>query len=158
MAEWCVESVPSSQVASLERSQIHGGAKTSRRVRSKAATALSQPPSAGTIQRRATSDTRAPGASVSSTIRAFSSADERRRRPGPVSISIRRKPPFASSLTSYITIARSPLPQPKQALPGRPLKKGIRAPLTFDPPARQRQPRLHQFRVMISGIGLNQAI
>ena len=39
-----------------------------------------------TCQRRATSDTRAPGTSVSSTIRAFSSADQRRRRPGPVSV------------------------------------------------------------------------
>ena len=33
-------------------------------------------------QRRATSDTRAPGTRVSATIRAFSSADQRRRRPG----------------------------------------------------------------------------
>jgi hypothetical protein len=36
-----------------------------------------------TCHRRATSDTRAPGTSVSATIRAFSSADQRRRRPGP---------------------------------------------------------------------------
>lgn len=40
-------------------------------------------------QRRATSETRAPGASVSSMIRAFSSTDHRRRRPGLVSSSIR---------------------------------------------------------------------
>jgi hypothetical protein len=39
-----------------------------------------------TCQRRATSDTRAPGARVSSTIRAFSSADQRRRRTGPVNL------------------------------------------------------------------------
>ena len=37
---------------------------------------------------------------IATTTRAFSSADPRRRRPGPVSSSIRRKPPFASSLTS----------------------------------------------------------
>src|SRR5580692_4678403 len=72
-----------------------------------------------TSQRRATSDTRAPGTSVSATIRAFSSEDQRRRRAGSVRISIRRKPPFAStfasSLTSYIPIARSPAPQAEQA-------------------------------------------
>src|SRR5580704_16241141 len=81
-------------------------------------------------QRRATSDTRAPGTRVSATIRAFSSADQRRRRPGPVRTSIRRYSPFASSLTSNIRIARSPLPQPNPALPRRSLKKGGRAPLT----------------------------
>jgi hypothetical protein len=40
-----------------------------------------------TCQRRATSGTRAPGASVLATIRAFSSSDQRRRHPGPVSTS-----------------------------------------------------------------------
>src|SRR5208283_2329688 len=83
-----------------------------------------------TCQRRATSDTRVPGASVSETIRAFSSADQRRRRAGPVRISIRRKPPFASSLTSYIAIAQSLLPQAKQASLHPQWKKGARAPLT----------------------------
>ena len=83
-----------------------------------------------TCHRRATSDTRAPGTSVSATIRAFSSADQRRRRPGPVRTSTRRNPPFASSLTSNIRIARSPLPQPNQPLPGRPLNKGVGATLT----------------------------
>src|ERR1700719_584723 len=83
-----------------------------------------------TCHRRATSDTRAPGTRVSATIRAFSSADQRRRRPGPVRTSTRRNPPFASSLTSNIRIARSPLPQPNQPLPGRPLNKGIGATLT----------------------------
>jgi hypothetical protein len=82
-------------------------------------------------QRRATSDTRAPGTRVSATIRAFSSADQRRRRPGPVRTSTRRNALFASSLTSNIWIARSPVPQQNQALPGRPLKKGFRAPLTL---------------------------
>ena len=62
-----------------------------------------------TCQRRATSDTRAPGASISSTIPAFSSADERRLRTGPVRTSTRRNSPFASLLTSNIAIARSPL-------------------------------------------------
>ena len=81
-------------------------------------------------QRRATSDTRAPGTGVSATIRAFSSADQRRRRPGPVRTSTRRNALFASSLTSDLRIARSPVPQANQALPGRPLKKGFRAPLT----------------------------
>src|SRR5271166_1004109 len=84
-----------------------------------------------TCQRRATSDTRAPGTRVSSTIRAFSSADQRRRRPGPVRTSTRRNSPFASSLTSNIRIARSPLPQANQALRGRPLNKGFRGPLTI---------------------------
>jgi hypothetical protein len=85
-----------------------------------------------TCQRRATSDTRAPGVRVSATIRAFSSADQRRRRPGPVRTSTRRNSPFASSLTSNIRIARSPLPPAHQALPGRLLKKGGRAALTTD--------------------------
>ena len=86
-----------------------------------------------TCQRRATSDTRAPGARVSSTIRAFSSADQRRRRPGPVRTSTRRNSPFASSLTSNITIARSPLCLGQlNHRPGRSLKKGVRAPLTLD--------------------------
>jgi hypothetical protein len=66
-------------------------------------------------QRRATSATRAPGSSVSATIAAFSSADQRRRRRGPVKTSTRRKLPFASSLTSNITMARSPLPQARPA-------------------------------------------
>jgi hypothetical protein len=87
-----------------------------------------------TCHRRATSDTRAPGTSVSATIRTFSPADQRRRRPGPVRISTRRYPPFASSLTSNIWIARSPLPQANQPLPGRRLKKGVRAPLTKHQP------------------------
>src|SRR5215472_12927151 len=82
--------------------------------------------------RRATADTRAPGTSVSATIRAFSSADQRRRRPGPVRTSTRRNSPFASSLTSNIRIARSPLPQANQAPLRSPLNKGIRGPLTFN--------------------------
>src|SRR6202044_1085866 len=60
------------------------------------------------------------------------SADQRRRRPGPVRTSIRPYSPFASSLTSNIRIARSPLPQPNPALPRRSLKKGGRAPLTVN--------------------------
>src|SRR5208282_1820958 len=56
-----------------------------------------------TCQRRATSDTRAPGTMVSAISRAFSSADQRRRRAGPVRTSTRRYSPFASSLTSNIT-------------------------------------------------------
>jgi hypothetical protein len=86
-----------------------------------------------TCQRRATSDTRAPGARLSSTIRAFSSADQRRQRPGPISTSTRRYSPFASSLTSNITIARCPLPWATQPPSRRPLKKGVRAPLTEHP-------------------------
>ena len=83
-----------------------------------------------TCRRRATSDTRAPGTMVSAIIRAFSSADQRRRRAGPVRTSTRRYSPFASSLTSNMTIARSPPPQAKQPLLGKPLRKGVRAPLT----------------------------
>src|ERR1700722_9990876 len=93
-------------------------------------------------QRRATSATRAPGSSVSATIRAFWSSDQRRRRPGPVRTSTRRYASFASSLTSNITIARSPLPQPNQALPGRGLNKGVGTKLTIDPE------RQHVFRVL----------
>src|SRR5271166_6908064 len=83
-----------------------------------------------TCHRRATSDTRTPGTRVSATIRAFSSADQRRRRPGPVRTSTRRNSPFASSLTSNIRIARSPLPQANQALRQRPLNMGFTGPLT----------------------------
>src|ERR1700761_2996898 len=82
-------------------------------------------------QRRATSDTRAPGTRVSSTIRAFSSADQRRRRPGPVRISTRRYSPFASSLASNITVARCPLPPANQPRPGPGLNEGVGAALTF---------------------------
>ncbi len=60
------------------------------------------------------------------------------RRPAPpaagsVRTSTRRKPPFASSLTSNITIARSLCLKQNQARRARPLNKGIRAPLTVDP-------------------------
>ena len=75
-----------------------------------------------TCQRRATSDTRPPA--VMLTICAFSSADQRRRRPGPVSSSTRQIHPSRHGLTSNIRIARSLLPQANQALPGRPSKKG----------------------------------
>ena len=68
-----------------------------------------------TCRRRATSATTAPGFRVSATIRALSSADHFRRRPGPVRTSTRRyPPPFASSLTSTITSARSSQPQADQ--------------------------------------------
>src|SRR5580692_4296318 len=77
-----------------------------------------------TCQRRATSDTRAPGTRLSSTIRAFSSADQRRRRPGPTSTSTRRYSPFASSLTSNITIARCPLPRATQPPSGGVIEEG----------------------------------
>ena len=53
-------------------------------------------------QRRATSDTRPPGTRVFATICAFSSLDQRRRRPSRVSSSTRRNSPFASSLTSCV--------------------------------------------------------
>ncbi len=64
--------------------------------------------------RRATSDTTAPGAIASATIRALSSANQRRRRPGPVSTSTRRYSAFASSLPSNIMSARSSPPQATQ--------------------------------------------
>jgi hypothetical protein len=82
-------------------------------------------------QRLATSDTRFPGTSVSATIRALSSADLRRRRAGPVRIPTRRNPSLGSSLMSKIAIARSQLPQANQALPGPPLNKSGRRPLTL---------------------------
>jgi len=64
--------------------------------------------------RRATADTIAPGSSASATIRALSSTDQRRRRPGPVSTSTRRYSAFASSLLSNIMSARSSPPQATQ--------------------------------------------
>src|ERR1700754_618632 len=86
-----------------------------------------------TCQRRATSDTRAPGARLSSTIRAFSSADQRRRRTGPVSISTRRHCAFASSLASNITSARSPYVWgATQSISDLTLNKGVGTPLTIN--------------------------
>src|SRR5215213_8408009 len=81
-------------------------------------------------QRRATSETVAPGRSVSATARAFSSADQRRRRPGPVNTSMRRNPAFASSFASYIRIARSSVPPGIQAPHRYRQNKGGPAPLT----------------------------
>jgi hypothetical protein len=82
--------------------------------------------------RRATSETRTPGFSVSATIRAFSSADQRRRRPGPVSSSTRRKLPFMSSLISFIRINRSPLFHALQVLSGLARNNGLEKMLTFN--------------------------
>src|SRR5215217_5318169 len=83
-------------------------------------------------QRRATSETVAPGRSVSATARAFSSADQRRRRPGPVNTPMRRNPAFASSFASYIRIARSSVPPGIQAPHRYRQNKGGPAPLTID--------------------------
>src|SRR3954452_20765000 len=59
--------------------------------------------------RRATSETTAPGASVSSTRRALSSAEKRRRRPVPVITSTRRTVvPSGLSVWSSIDTRRSP--------------------------------------------------
>src|SRR5215217_6839434 len=81
-------------------------------------------------QRRATSETVAPGRSVSATARAFSSAEQRRRRPGPVNTPMRRNPAFASSFASYIRIARSSVPPGIQAPHRYRQNKGGPAPLT----------------------------
>src|SRR6185312_5966700 len=78
----------------------------------------------------ATSATRAPGARLSWTIRALSSADQRRRRSGPVKSSSRRKPTFASLLTSNIITAPSPIPRESPAQLNQERKNGRRAPLT----------------------------
>ena len=82
--------------------------------------------------RRATSETRAPGTNVSATIRAFSSADHRRRRPGPVSSSNRRKPPFVASVIASIRITRSPSLHAVQALSHGSWKNGSYAALTIN--------------------------
>src|SRR6185312_16993130 len=80
----------------------------------------------------ATSATRAPGARLSWTIRALSSADQRRRRSGPVKSSSRRKPTFASLLTSNIITAPSPIPRESPAQLNQERKNGRRAPLTLE--------------------------
>lgn len=77
---------------------------------------------------------RAPGVSAPATIRAFSSAVQRRRRSGPVRTSMRWKPAFGSSLTSTITIARSPSPPAHRAYSRAQQKNGHTASL---PPYRR---------------------
>ena len=90
--------------------------------------------------RRATSDTLAPGVRLSTTMRALSSSDHRRRRPVPVISSIRRTDATASSpprracfqayAQAYGQIDRSwPGIKPRIGLP----KCGDRAPLTVEP-------------------------
>jgi hypothetical protein len=61
------------------------------------------------------------------------------RRPAPAPARPRQdlNPPISALrviITSNIRIARSPLPQANQPLPGRRLKKGVRAPLTVHQP------------------------
>ena len=77
-----------------------------------------------TCQRRAIALTTAPGTKASATIRAFCASDQRRRRAGTGSSSIRRNSLFASSLTSSITIARTPQTQDVQAHPSVPAEEG----------------------------------
>jgi hypothetical protein len=60
------------------------------------------------------SNTGAPGARVSATIRALSSADQRRRRAGSARISTRRNPPFASSRAESTT-SRAAVKQGRQS-------------------------------------------
>ena len=59
--------------------------------------------------RRATSETTAPGANVSSKIRALSSADHRRRPPAPLMTSMRRATRSGSSVRSNLDTKRSPI-------------------------------------------------
>jgi ABC-type sugar transport system ATPase subunit len=92
--------------------------------------------------RRATSDTLAPGPRLSTTMRALSSSDHRRRRPVPVISSIRRTDATASSvppsgllstLCSSVWSNRSLMAR-HQATDHAPPKCGVRAPLTQEHP------------------------
>src|SRR5215203_834954 len=80
--------------------------------------------------RRATSDTTAPGASVSSTMRALSSTDHRRRPPKPLMTSIRLSGPLGLSLWSSPDTKRSSTD--RQTQPLRPDREGgFRTTLTL---------------------------
>src|SRR5262245_509376 len=76
---------------------------------------------------RATSETTAPGCSLSSTMRALASGDQRRRRPTPVITSIRCKPSGAPSPRSVVGLSVLPMRclrrgshyRPCRTLPGR---------------------------------------
>src|SRR3954466_5814680 len=80
--------------------------------------------------RRATSETTAPGKSVSSTISALSSSENRRRRPVPVITSSRRTVTSGSSVWSSVDTSRSLFrdryTRPSQA----PREGGVRTALT----------------------------
>jgi len=82
--------------------------------------------------RRATTDTDAPGSSVSSTIRALSSTVQRRRPPAPVITSMRRTGRSGSSVGSSLDTSRSPFSdQDQHHHTSRSLSKGgLRTSLT----------------------------
>ena len=83
-------------------------------------------------QRRAIREITAPGSIASATTCIFCSSDQRRRRPGPVRTSTRRKTPLASSLKSVITSVRSLLMlQNRESHPVSNGKNGCGAPLTI---------------------------
>src|SRR3954453_5665370 len=70
--------------------------------------------------RRATAEEVVAGSRLSATIRAFSSADQRRRRPTPVITSIRRKlSRFALVVALGLRIEAGPLPSPRALHPRR---------------------------------------
>ncbi len=84
-------------------------------------------------QRRAICEITAPGSIASATTCIFCSSDQRRRRPGPVRTSTRRKTPLASSLKSVITSVPSLLTlQNRESHPVSNGKNGRRAPLTMN--------------------------
>ena len=91
--------------------------------------------------RRATSDTVAPGAKVSSTIRALSSADHRRRPPTPVSTSKRRTSTgLGSSVGSNPDTKRSAQRDRHHHRADASGEGGVRTPLTLE--LRRAQPNI----------------
>ena len=85
--------------------------------------------------RRATTDTTAPGTSVSSRIRARSSALQRLRPAAPLITSKRRTLPSGSSLWSSLDTKRSSKADRHSAGSGRPEEGVVRTPLTLHQPA-----------------------
>ena len=81
--------------------------------------------------RRAICETTAPGANVSSTMRAFSSRDHARRRPLPV-INSSRRTALGSSLSSSVCTSRSPFQRPKPRKSNQKSECGIKTTLTYD--------------------------
>src|SRR6185437_4375953 len=86
--------------------------------------------------RRATSETTAPGTSVSSTIPALKSSENRRRRPVPVITSSRRTAVVSGlSIWSSVGISRSPIQRPNNRPSPTSNEGGITTALTLSPSA-----------------------
>jgi len=99
--------------------------------------------------RRAISDTTAPGTSVSSTIRAFSSPDQVRRRTSPVITSIRRTARGGSTVRSGLRTSRSHIRDHQPERERARTEGGSEASLTIMWSSRSLQPsssRLHNHR------------